>query len=158
MNEIKTIIHLIKFKYISFDQCEVTIIFQNNIDISLLKKGIYNKNEISADIREHYSCNFPIDRADQKLIALKDKTKIAIIFKDNKTNNAIAPIFNFKNHVLAGKKIKNLMPPDLQYDGIRLFTNRHLLWLKEGLNIEIKKIDCPLPLSIYDLLKRIVKC
>ena len=80
------------------------------------------------------------------------------LFKPASPPRAINPnvpmISGFRNRIVAGERARSLSLSDLEYDGTLLLWNQHLLTPKETISIGYKSIDCPLPLSIYDLLKK----
>jgi hypothetical protein len=74
--------------------------------------------------------------------------------RDQPINPMVPMISGFRNTIIAGERVRSLELSDIKYDGTLLLWNQHLLTPRENISIGYKKIDCPLPLSIYDLLKK----
>jgi hypothetical protein len=105
------------------------IFFSNHVEIKKYVVNYSGRKEISAVLFKHTSLNEPI-------------------------NPNVPIIAGFQGNIIAGELLKNLRPDDLKYDGTLLLRNRHLLTPAQKISIGAKVIDCPVPLSIYDLLKK----
>ena len=74
--------------------------------------------------------------------------------KLSSSENEILLIQSLAGNFVRGSFVKELFPHKFSYEGICLTIFQNLLRLKKGLNVSSIKIDSPIPIAFYELLKK----